>query len=404
MDEQSQRDIKNRALQSAQKQAINHFLQAAGVTNGRPLYSRCVARLLGIHEQAGVAQLRHPLIPTTAAVYAAKPGLFAQAIAQGSVGALASYARGDWTTDDLYAVMQYLMFADRVASVLGALVPLSRRKHFPQVHDQSESSLHYDLAPDLFHAITGGLGYSATRLRFSPDKSALASSAHYERLLDQVGLSEGHVLDLGCGWGAFTDYLIAKTSVSVTCVTLSKQQFAFLSAKYCDETRVTPVLADFRHLDLLPESAQLVALFESIEHLSIADRAKLITGLKTRYPKATVVVQTTCRTGFAARARSDAETALNGVVFPGPGTLATRAEIRRIARSAGYSIRHEQEMTAEYAHTALLWAQRVEATSADDLDLPETVLRIFVFYLYAMSASLACRRVSSNVFILQPSS
>jgi cyclopropane-fatty-acyl-phospholipid synthase len=392
------------AATRAEQTALNHYLQAADVTPAPSTLGRLFGKALGIHQRGDTIELRHPLIPTSASVAEHKRGSFTNSVIRGSITTLASYARGEWTSEDLYAVSQYLLHADRIVSLGKPLAFVAQRKHYPRSHRQSESSLHYDLPSRLFSTITEGLSYSAIRWRFDPLDAHSATDEHYERIIGIAGTQSGGVLDLGCGWGAFADFILRRTQLDITCVTLSVQQFRFLQQKYSNEPRTTALLQDFRLVHELPDRARLITLFESIEHLSVADRSALLGALRKKYPEAWLVLQTTCRSGFAPTLRSATQGALNSVVFPGPGTLATRRELVKCAEASDYNIVQEQDMSAEYAYSALVWAHRLTTQRLDDTELPPVVLRSFVFYLNSMAASLACQRVTSNLFVLKPRS
>jgi cyclopropane-fatty-acyl-phospholipid synthase len=416
VDEQTERrhqDDDWGAANEAQRLALQHFYSHIGSTpppSTIPAFLQkrlgiTLQKRLGITERDGKLHLRHRLIPTTAVIQENVTGSFTAGVFRGSIGALASYSRGEWDTDDLYSLSQYLLFAEEILSYAKPFAHLWQQKHDPCSHAQEESSLHYDLPPALFAAITDGLSYSAIRWRYEPLAPAAATQAHYQRILAVAGIPAegGAVLDLGSGWGAFSDYVLDHTNLQISCVTLSIQQFNSLCEKYASEPRAEPLLMDFREVERLPSHADIVTLFESIEHLSPSDRVILIKALRRRFPHASLVIQTTCRRGFAATMRSGTGGALNEVIFPGPGTLATRKEILKSAHEAGYLVAQEQDLTAEYAYSALLWARRHDTYHTDGkAGVPPIISRAFSFYLNAMAASLACRRVSSNLFVFRP--
>jgi cyclopropane-fatty-acyl-phospholipid synthase len=388
---------------AAEEAAIGHILRALAAQPQRNDAVRLAfQRALGLRRTGNIVALRHRLIPTTALVTERLTGSFPRNALRGGIALLGSYARGEWDSDDLYATIQYLLQAERLVSVGRPIAHLWRPKHASTTHAQEESSLHYDLPPALFRIMTGDWSYSAIRWRYDALDVAAATRAHYDRVIRTTGLLSGHVVDLGAGWGTFADYVVNNTALNISCVTLSARQHAALTKRFANTSRASVLLADFCDVDTLPDQADLVTLFESIEHVSVRGRRALLNALHVRYPSAPLVIQTTCRTGFAATLRSRVRGALNEVVFPGPGTLATRQEILSRARSAGYQLLEGQEMTAEYAYSAMTWATRLQRVEPGDVGLPESVYRAFAFYLNTMAASLAAHRVSSNLFIFAP--
>ena len=55
-----------------------------------------------------------------------------------------------------------------------------------------------------------------------------AQKNKFQKLINLIDIKDGNkVLEIGCGWGGFAEYLAKKYDVSLDCITISKNQFEF---------------------------------------------------------------------------------------------------------------------------------------------------------------------------------
>ncbi|MBA3765622.1 MAG: methyltransferase domain-containing protein [Acidobacteria bacterium] len=97
-----------------------------------------------------------------------------------------------------------------------------------------------------------------------------------ERLAERVGVLRGsRVLDVGCGLGGSSLWLAREFDCSVLGITISPVQAAMAREKASAEGlngRVRFEVADANHLDLTPESFDVVWVIECSEHLTDKER------------------------------------------------------------------------------------------------------------------------------------
>ena len=73
------------------------------------------------------------------------------------------------------------------------------------------------------------------------------------------------VLEIGCGWGGFSEYLAKKYDVSIDCITISKKQFEFTKKRIFQSglnNKVNVMFLDYRDLK---EKYDNIASIEMIE-------------------------------------------------------------------------------------------------------------------------------------------
>ena len=80
----------------------------------------------------------------------------------------------------------------------------------------------------------------------------------------KLGLKKGqHILDIGCGWGSFAKYAAEKYGVSVTGITVSKEQVEF-GRKLCAGLQVTFELKDYHDIEGEFDHIVSLGMFEHV--------------------------------------------------------------------------------------------------------------------------------------------
>jgi cyclopropane-fatty-acyl-phospholipid synthase len=144
---------------------------------------------------------------------------------------------------------------------------------------------HYDLGNDLFqNMLDKRMNYSCA---YWKDANTLdeAQENKLDLICRKLYLQPGmHVLDIGCGWGAFGKYAAEKYGVKVTGVTVSKEQVA-LGKDMCLGLPVEFRLQDYRDVNEKFDRIVSVGMIEHVghrnykEYFRIAGRNLLDNGL-----------------------------------------------------------------------------------------------------------------------------
>jgi len=196
---------------------------------------------------------------------------------RGAVGFAEGYIAGDWDTPDLVELL--LAFAanyDRIGRLTeGAPLAraLGRLRHALARNSRAGARrnimAHYDLGNDFYAAwLDGTMTYSSA---LWPDRSldlAGAQTAKYAALADATDIRPGQtVLEIGCGWGGFAEYLARERGVHVTGITLSPAQAEFARdrlqrAGLSDRTDIR--LVDYRDVEGRYDRIVSVEMFEAV--------------------------------------------------------------------------------------------------------------------------------------------
>jgi cyclopropane-fatty-acyl-phospholipid synthase len=123
---------------------------------------------------------------------------------------------------------------------------------------------HYDLGNDLFqNMLDKRMNYSCAYWK-DADNLDEAQENKLELICRKIYLEPGmHILDIGCGWGAFGKYVTEKYDVKVTGITVSKEQLT-LANELCKGLPVDIRLMDYRQLN---ERYDRIVSVGMIEHV-----------------------------------------------------------------------------------------------------------------------------------------
>mgnify|MGYP001338515430 CR=1 FL=1 len=128
-------------------------------------------------------------------------------------------------------------------------------------------STHYDLGNEFFSAwLDKSLTYSSAIYENNDIDLELAQKNKYQKLINLLNIKDGDkVLEIGCGWGGFSEFLAKKSNVLIDCITISKKQFEYTQNKIFKSglnNRVNVMFLDYRDLN---EKYDKIASIEMIE-------------------------------------------------------------------------------------------------------------------------------------------
>jgi cyclopropane-fatty-acyl-phospholipid synthase len=164
---------------------------------------------------------------------------FRRLLADGELGLGESYMDGDWDCERLDELSTRIFAADldRIAlRPLDLVDAVMARAITRQTRRQARARVapHYDLGNDLFEAMldTRYMVYTCAYWRSGAQTLEEAQEAKLDLVCRKLTLEPGmRVLDIGCGWGGFARFAAERHGVSVTGVTLSREQAALGSAR-----------------------------------------------------------------------------------------------------------------------------------------------------------------------------
>lgn len=309
-------------------------------------------------------------------------GIF-RLFSDGDIGLAATYIDGDWTTDDLRAVLEYGMAneAALASSAGGAKIlhGLNLLRHALRRNSRKGSrrniAAHYDLGNDFYRQwLDEGMQYSSAIFTSPDDSLATAQERkldHIEAMLDLKGHEK--ILEIGCGWGAVAERLITRHQCDVTGITLSREQAAFArdrltSGRAAGKAQIE--LLDYRDVDQTYDRIVSIEMLEAVgEKYWPVYFEKLAQSLK-QGGIAVIQVITIADSYFEEYRRKP--DFIQKYIFPG-GMLPTKTALHQQAQQANLEIVEQEGFGKSYQRTLEAWREafhdnwgRIEPLGFDD--------------------------------------
>src|SRR6476660_9369305 len=257
---------------------------------------------------------------------------------------------------------------------------------------------HYDLGNDFYALfLDEGMQYSCAYFLDDTDSLETAQQNKLRLIASKLNLKPGlKVLDIGSGWGDLALYLAAMEDVSVTGVTLSREQYALSTEKAHRaglSERVRFELRDYREHDDRYDRIVSVGMFEhvgvghygeffdKINELLNDDGVMLLHSISHMSPPGT------------------ASPWLRKYIFPGAYSPAL-SEVFTAVEQASLWVTDLELLRVHYAKTLNHWWRRFQANRAKVAAIyDERFCRMWEFYLAA--SEMAFRHGGAMVFQMQ---
>jgi cyclopropane-fatty-acyl-phospholipid synthase len=320
---------------------------------------------------------------------------FKAALKSGDIGFAESYLAGDWTTQQLPALLE-LLAANRQAldevihgSWLGRLAYRLRHLFNRNTRSNSRKNIHahYDLGNAFYRLwLDGTMNYSSGLfLGNAQQDMQQAQHAKVRRALHMAGVRRGHrVLEIGCGWGALAEKATQEFGAHLTGVTLSTEQLAWAQERLAAlglAHQADLRLQDYRDIhdgpfDAICSIEMLEAVGQEYWPTYFQSVARLLKPMG-RACIQTIVIRNEL---FDRYIRST--DFIQQYIFPG-GCLPSPQAFKREAQAAGLKLVDEFHFGRDYAETCRRWRAEFLARKDDVLALgfDERFMRIWDFYL-----------------------
>ena len=229
--------------------------------------------------------------------------------------------------------------------------------------DASAISHHYDVSNTFYEWVLGpSMAYTCACYPHEDASLEEAQDYKHELVARKLGLKSGmRLLDVGCGWGGMVRHAAREYGVKTLGVTLSAQQAAW--GQQAIERAGLSGLAEVRHLDyrdVAETGFDAVSSIGLTEHIGKAQLPGYFTFLLGKLkPGGRLLNHCITRPDNAEPARV-AGGFINRYVFP-DGELEGPGHLVSVMNSAGFEIRHEENLREHYARTLAAWCANLDA-------------------------------------------
>jgi cyclopropane-fatty-acyl-phospholipid synthase len=338
---------------------------------------------------------------------------FRRCVVDGDIGFGESYQAGEWDSPDLCAVIAWFCANVEQAPTLSgsqnrgwfaALGGLANRLR----HALNRNSLagskanihaHYDLGNAFYSLwLDPTMTYSAALFEFPDQDLAAAQTAKYDRLCRELRLRPtDHVLEIGSGWGGFTEHAVRNYGCRVTTVTISEEQRKFAGERFARAgiaDRAEVKLQDYRLLTGQFDKIVSIEMLEAVGDQYLEAYFGKVQSLLT--PHGLFAAQfITYPDSRYARLRDGVDW-IQKHIFPGSLLLSLNRVGQAIQKTGSLSLHNLHDLGLDYAQTLRLWRGRFngQLDAVRALGFDERFIRTWNYYLAYCEAAFAWRNIS----------
>ncbi len=337
-----------------------------------------------------------------------KPGLSYQIIKSGSVGLAEAYMRGDFETNNLSDLIELTARNIRLIYKFSGLFDISffnnlKRLFVNNTKNKSKENIskHYDLGNDFFSLwLDKSLTYSSAIFNESEKDLEKAQLNKYKKLIDLIKPNDGDkILEIGCGWGGFAEFIGKNYNVKLDCITISKKQFDFAKQRIYKtglNEKINIEMKDYRDVNYKYNSIASIEMIEAVGKKYLSNYFKIIKNNLGKNGMAAIQAITIDDELYPRY--KNKEDFIQKYIFPG-GFLPSKQSLYYLSKENGLSINNYNSYGSHYSNTLNIWREQFlnkwELISKQGFDL--TFKRMWNFYLSYCEAGFK----SKNIDLIQ---
>ena len=354
----------------------------------------------------------NPNDPLKAKIIVKKSNFTFDLIKGGSVGFAESYMKNDFETDNLSNLIEITARNIKQIYKFSGLLDfplINYIKNFFIKNTKSRSkeniSKHYDLGNEFFSLwLDKTLTYSSAIFDEQNKDLSDAQNNKYQKLIDLIKPSSGDkVLEIGCGWGGFAEYIGKKYDVKLDCITISKKQFEYAKNRIhkCGlNEKVNIEIKDYRDLKDKYNSIASIEMIEAVGQNYLESYFKTIKKNLSHNGSAGIQAITIDDTLFDRY--KNKQDFIQKYIFPG-GFLPNKGSIDKYVSENGLTIKSYESYADHYSNTLAIWKN--EFNKKWDLikqqGFDTTFKRMWEFYLSYCEAGFKSKNIDLIQFSIQ---
>jgi len=341
-----------------------------------------------------------------------KPGLTYQIVKSGSTGLAEAYMRGDFETDDLTNLIELTAKNIKLVYKFSGLLDFSifnKIKNFLLKNDKSRSkkniSKHYDLGNEFFSLwLDPTLTYSSAIFDQKDNDLEKAQINKYKKLVELIRPKSGNkILEIGCGWGGFAEYVGKNHDVKLDCITISKKQFEYASNRIFKNGLNEKINIQFKDYRDVKQKYNSIASIEMIEAVGQNYLENYFKAIKTNLvSEGSAAIQAITIDDNLFDRYKTKEDFIQKYIFPG-GFLPSKKKLYDLSQNNGLAIKQYNSYGLHYSNTLKIWRdeffKKWEEISKQGFD--NKFKRMWHFYLSYCEAGFKSKNIDLIQFSLQ---
>ena len=341
-----------------------------------------------------------------------KPSFSFNLIKGGSVGFAESYMRDEFETDNLSNLIEITARNIKIIYKFSGLLDFPIVNYVKNIfikntrgRSKENISKHYDLGNEFFALwLDKTLTYSSAIFDERNKELSNAQNNKYQKLIDLIRPNNGDkILEIGCGWGGFAEYLGKKYDVKLDCITISKKQFEYAKKRIHEcglNEKVNIEIKDYRDLRDKYNSIASIEMIEAVGQNYLESYFKTIKNNLSDNGRAAIQAITIDDNIFDRyKTKTDF---IQKYIFPG-GFLPSKSIINKYVSENGLTIKSYDSYADHYSNTLSIWRnefnKKWELIKKQGFD--STFKRMWEFYLSYCEAGFKSKNIDLIQFSLQ---
>ena len=340
-----------------------------------------------------------------------KSDFFKKIISKGSIGMAEAYMNNEFETDNLSKLIELTAKNIEIVHKFSGILDLSFINYFKNIfikntksNSKKNISKHYDLGNEFFSLwLDNTLTYSSAI--FENDKFDLekAQINKYEKLTSLIKPKIGdNVLEIGCGWGGFAEFMGKNYDVKLDCITISKKQFDYAKNRIYKiglNEKINIKMQDYRDVTNKYNSIASIEMIEAVGQNYLKNYFQSIKKYLKDDGKAAIQAITIDDKLFGRYKKK--EDFIQKYIFPG-GFLPSKSSLVEHANKTGLEFNQCNSYGADYSNTLKIWREKFfkswELISKQGFD--NTFKRMWNFYLSYCEAGFRSKNIDLIQFSL----
>ncbi len=319
-------------------------------------------------------------------------------IFSGTIGVAESYMDGDWDSPDVSRLLEFFLVNKSIykdiadQSVIVNLI--EKVRHWLNRNNRSGSkrniAAHYDLGNEFYSLwLDPSMTYSSAIYEDGANSLERAQWDKYRSLAKNMNITDrSHVLEIGCGWGGFAEFVTKEIGAKITGLTISQEQLDYARARI--QKAGLQDKAEFRFQDYRDEKGKYdqiasIEMFEAVgEQYWPVYFSKIRECLKPGGTAGLQIITIEDESFDDYRKRPDF---IQRYIFPG-GMLPSPSALSQITATEQLKLIHERIFPQDYARTLKEWRLMFwdKWTEIKALGFDERFKRMWEFYLHYCEA------------------
>tara|TARA_B100000214_G_scaffold372279_1_gene350232 strand:+ start:113 stop:1291 length:1179 start_codon:yes stop_codon:yes gene_type:complete len=340
-----------------------------------------------------------------------KPGLMSTIVNKGSVGLAEAYMRDDFETDNLSNLIEITAKNIKIIHKFSGIFDLqffNLIKNFfiknTKIKSKENISKHYDLGNEFFSLwLDNTLTYSSAIFDNQKNNLEAAQLNKYKKLCDLVKPKSGdRMLEIGCGWGGYAEYIGKNYDIKLDCITISKKQYDFAKERIFRNglnEKINIEMLDYRDVKNKYDSIASIEMIEAVGQNYLKSYFKKIK--ESLEHNGTAAIQAiTIDDKYYDRYKNKTDF-IQKYIFPG-GFLPCKREILKLSNE--YQLKFEEcnSYGLHYSNTLSIWREEFLKKWGDisKQGFDKTFKKMWNFYLSYCEAGFKSKNIDLIQFSL----